>query len=327
VATLKFIASSTNVPVPQVLAWNSDRTNTVGAEYIIMEKVRGVPAGQVWDNLRIDKKKVAVCQLARYSAALFGHRFATGGSLYSSGSEFVVGPIVIPTFYRDVHNGPQLPPLESATVQREQDEFRGPFDTITDYLLCQIKAELNFLALHRERAYLDATDDIEEGKAFVARGKLVLNKALELYALFPVFFNVLVKMDIDTGHITGLIDFEGTRIAPTWTCATIPGWLLHSDHEESIPSNEPNDVRVVLLDAYMGAIREADPTGEWEQAHLAGRPYRYFARSADYGVFPWGCRGEYVDRQLEWCTAHPGVVYDGPIDPTLPGLDRLPYSG
>lgn len=77
----------------------------------------------------------------------------------------------------------------------------------------------------------------------------------------------------------------------------------------------------------MDAVRKADPSGEWERAHLTGRPYRYFLKSADYAVVPWGYRDEYVDHQLEWCRAHPGVVYDGPIDPTLPGLDELPYNG
>jgi hypothetical protein len=40
VATLKFIAAHTSVPVPKVYDWNADQTNPVGAEYMIIEKVR-----------------------------------------------------------------------------------------------------------------------------------------------------------------------------------------------------------------------------------------------------------------------------------------------
>ncbi|OKL59252.1 hypothetical protein UA08_05515 [Talaromyces atroroseus] len=42
VAVLGFIRDRTTIPVPKVLAWSSDASNAVGAEYIIMEKVPGV---------------------------------------------------------------------------------------------------------------------------------------------------------------------------------------------------------------------------------------------------------------------------------------------
>lgn len=44
VATLKYLAAHTNIPVPKIFAWDSDAANPVGAEYMIMEKVsaRGV---------------------------------------------------------------------------------------------------------------------------------------------------------------------------------------------------------------------------------------------------------------------------------------------
>jgi Ser/Thr protein kinase RdoA (MazF antagonist) len=40
VATLKYIAKHTSLPVPKVYTWNTNATNPVGAEYMIMEKVR-----------------------------------------------------------------------------------------------------------------------------------------------------------------------------------------------------------------------------------------------------------------------------------------------
>jgi hypothetical protein len=36
---MRYIAERTAVPVPKMYAWNSDASNPVGAEYMIMEKV------------------------------------------------------------------------------------------------------------------------------------------------------------------------------------------------------------------------------------------------------------------------------------------------
>lgn len=117
--------------------------------------------------------------------------------------------------------------------------------------------------------------------------------------------------------MTGLIDFEGTRIAPVWACAKIPGWLLGKTHEEYISGGGADDVRAGLRQTFMQAIRTADPSGEWERAQSAGRPYRHLLRTSRFFVVPWGYREEYVSALLEWCKAHPGMVYNGPIDPSV----------
>lgn len=95
----------------------------------------------------------------------------------------------------------------------------------------------------------------------------------------------------------------------------IPGWLLEEAHEESLPGKDSDDVRAELRQTFMQAIREADASGEWERAERAGRPYRHLLSTSKYFVVPWGYREKYVDALLEWCKAHPGVVYDGPVNP------------
>jgi hypothetical protein len=52
VATLDFVRSVLGIPAPRVFAWNADaRTNSVGAEYMILEKVLGVPSQQRWAHI------------------------------------------------------------------------------------------------------------------------------------------------------------------------------------------------------------------------------------------------------------------------------------
>ncbi|KAF8602749.1 hypothetical protein BDV93DRAFT_581424 [Ceratobasidium sp. AG-I] len=197
IATLRFVSSQTTIPVPRVYSWNSDSANPVGAEYMIMEKIRGVAAGDVWEKLDIAKKSVAVCQIAKHLVALFRHRFATGGSLYITSqnpSEITVGPIVIPSFYRALDGDLRVPSDEWPTVQQEQAQFRGPFSSVTDYLLCAVKAELNFLKLHRPLAVPAQTGDPAGREGVVTRGERVLMKAVELYPLFPGDMPVDSKM-------------------------------------------------------------------------------------------------------------------------------------
>jgi hypothetical protein len=71
--------------VPKVLGYNTQAsTNAIGAEYIIMDKCRGVELGRLWDDLSGKQKIDIVRQLATYSAQLMKAHFPYYGSLYRS---------------------------------------------------------------------------------------------------------------------------------------------------------------------------------------------------------------------------------------------------
>ncbi|CAI7626137.1 unnamed protein product [Penicillium bialowiezense] len=53
VATLKFLRSRTSIRVPKIFAWRSDAANSVGAEFIIMEKITGVALAETWEAMDI----------------------------------------------------------------------------------------------------------------------------------------------------------------------------------------------------------------------------------------------------------------------------------
>jgi hypothetical protein len=50
------VKNHTSLPVPEIFAWSSDASNPVGAEYIIMEKARGVQLFKVWDTISDSSK-------------------------------------------------------------------------------------------------------------------------------------------------------------------------------------------------------------------------------------------------------------------------------
>ena len=101
------------IPVPKVLAYSTQAsTNSVGAEYIIMEKCPGIELGRVWDDLPGKMRIEVVRQLAGFTARLSKACFPAYGSLYYSkdisdvNSEpvddtFSVGPTISRTWFDD----------------------------------------------------------------------------------------------------------------------------------------------------------------------------------------------------------------------------------
>lgn len=81
VATLDYLRLH-GITTPKVYSWCSTRTNPVGAEYIIMEKLDGTPLGEIWytmspkDQLRIMK------QIVEWEARFMSLKFPASGSLY-----------------------------------------------------------------------------------------------------------------------------------------------------------------------------------------------------------------------------------------------------
>lgn len=117
--------------MPKVLAYSTQANkNPVGAEYMIMEKCRGIELGRLWDDLSGKQKVDIVRQLATFSAQLSKARFSHYGSLYYSkdipeirgtevDSTFSVGPTTGRTWFDDkrgeidIHRGPcKIPTLQ-----------------------------------------------------------------------------------------------------------------------------------------------------------------------------------------------------------------------
>lgn len=111
----------------------SPSTEEIGAEYIIMEKSRGVELSKLWDGTPGPDKLQIVQQLVEFEKALVSTRFPLYGSLYyakdlqkvqsnqmidigvkkrNAGLDFAVGPTTNRTFFDDgrnaidVHRGP-----------------------------------------------------------------------------------------------------------------------------------------------------------------------------------------------------------------------------
>ena len=72
----------TSIPVPKVLAWSSDASNPVGAEYIIMEKASGVQLFKTWGSMSDFDRFQLVQRITELEGELASISLPANGSLY-----------------------------------------------------------------------------------------------------------------------------------------------------------------------------------------------------------------------------------------------------
>ncbi|KAF4761851.1 hypothetical protein HAV15_006931 [Penicillium sp. str.  len=85
VATMDFASRILGTPAPHVHAWNSQaKSHPVGAEFIIMDKVEGVPLSQIWSTMQLHQRLkviIAMTMQKKWLSVSFSHY----GSLYYAG--------------------------------------------------------------------------------------------------------------------------------------------------------------------------------------------------------------------------------------------------
>jgi hypothetical protein len=75
-----------NTPAPRVYSWNSHaKTHPVGAEFIIMDKIEGIPLSQVWETMELAQKLQLVLALTSLQKQWLSVSFSHYGSLYHTG--------------------------------------------------------------------------------------------------------------------------------------------------------------------------------------------------------------------------------------------------
>ncbi|KAM5492636.1 Phosphotransferase enzyme [Microsporum audouinii] len=83
VATMDFARNVLDIPVPKVLAWNSNASKSpVGAEYIVMEKAAGTSLKKIWPRLTSEEKTDIVQAIVNLDVKLLNNPLQGIGSLY-----------------------------------------------------------------------------------------------------------------------------------------------------------------------------------------------------------------------------------------------------
>ena len=109
VATIDLVRSH-GVPAPRVFGYSADASNSVGAEYILMEKAPGRPLGDAWFGLSEKQRIKVLSGIVDIEARLFAIDLPTNGSVF---------------YGKDLPSSTERKPL-SALTDPEQKMCIGP---------------------------------------------------------------------------------------------------------------------------------------------------------------------------------------------------------
>ncbi|KAJ6136808.1 hypothetical protein N7497_012361 [Penicillium chrysogenum] len=235
-ATLTLLRAR-GVPVPKVLAYSPDRTNAVGTEYILLERLEGTPLSDQWFSMDTKTRVKVMRQIVDVERGFMSIHFPASGSLYHrhdlDGSQhsipvsddIVVGPTAQHEWwYR-----------ERASLKVD----RGPWVTFSACFEAPAKREIEFCErfgkprLHVER-YLREIHQFQNLSPIPYQHLLTNYLKLAPYLDVPSGHsmsrptlrhpdfspnNILVNTSND---VVGIIDWQHAVIQPLCLCAGIP---------------------------------------------------------------------------------------------------------
>ncbi|KAE8333474.1 kinase-like domain-containing protein [Aspergillus sergii] len=285
VGVLEYMRKYTSIPSPRVFSWSSDDSNPVGAEYIIMEKVAGVPLFEQWGKMAEIEKLELIKNLTKLEAQLAAIRFPAYGGLFrradvsslqcqelngsiDPSNSFCIGPSCDRSFSTD-----------SAAVLSTQSEKLdyGPWNTVSDFGISVAKRELYQISSKRPN---------DEQPTF-SRGSLqeqtqLLNYTMDLMKVLdshPVLSqsaqptlwhsdlhmgNIFVAPD-ENSKIVSLIDFQSLSVLPLFLQAQWPVFLKPPQNYTKglVQPKLPGDFDELHEEGKAAALQE------WSQSKLA----------------------------------------------------------
>ncbi|PWY82151.1 hypothetical protein BO70DRAFT_291572 [Aspergillus heteromorphus CBS 117.55] len=255
VATMDFLRLILQVPVPKVLAYSACSNNPVGAEYIIMERVKGVSLASRWSSLTSDEVKNVMKQIAQMEEKVFTYSFPGYGSLYRTGDiegekqiplaveDFCIGPIAARQFWHGDRSNTRID--------------RGPWDSPEDCLMSAARREIACTLHHakpqpRRTFLLPTTHDIDPSEhtsllsKFIEIAPLLVPSSSHLASPIlrhPDLSLSNILLEPDSSQILGIIDWQDTIVFPLFMQAGYPAFCEHDSSQTqslqlpSLPEN------------------------------------------------------------------------------------------
>lgn len=98
------VQAKTSIPIPKILDWCDDASNSIGTEYIIMKHADGVQLHQMWPKMAGEQKIMCIKGIYQKMKEIANVEFPAYGSLYHNNmglsftakvpldEEFCIGP-------------------------------------------------------------------------------------------------------------------------------------------------------------------------------------------------------------------------------------------
>ncbi|CAD6455084.1 c9834386-3523-4973-ab72-e228584fe057-CDS [Sclerotinia trifoliorum] len=261
VATMKF-ARKSGVPAPRVIAWDADRRNRLGFEWILTRRLEGKCLRSEWENLSFGQKEKVVKSIAKYQAKLFATNFDDIGNLFDAQD---ADDYVTDYRYGDFNTSHQ--------ISREVQPFVGRLISIAS-----ISEKKSYCSFPNSSSYLEAllipiwkeilttlrTSTNEEEIIKAQRLQKLIEKVhVKILQIIPetTVSTVLVHDELsmrnilidEIGNVIGILGWENAMVMPTWKATQFPQFLT----SEYTPQSERVDQEHITgnMDARIEAVR------------------------------------------------------------------------
>ncbi|KAK5114552.1 hypothetical protein LTR62_002487 [Meristemomyces frigidus] len=234
--SIKQVQNVFGIPVPKVLAWDGEISNSAESEYILMEEARGTQSEELWNGMDLNEKFKVVDDLIAIQQKLQSITFSRCGNLYFksdafegcskvdiSGNlshsaktfaedRFVIGPVAGKAFWEtgeasvftDRGPWPDAQTYLRAISQKERSRISS-----TETLAANRASRTDTEVLDSSQARLSLLDKFDAVSPHLPPSDPSLNRATlshwDLRA--PNIF-------VEDGRITCLIDWQDTWIGP-----------------------------------------------------------------------------------------------------------------
>ncbi|CEJ62630.1 hypothetical protein PMG11_11125 [Penicillium brasilianum] len=278
VGVLEYVKRHTAIPVPRVLSWSSDRSNPVGAEYIVMEKAPGIPLFQVWGTMTEFEKLQLIKNLTKLEAQLATIKFPFYGGLYlrtdTSRSNRRLDGDIDPS--QSFCIGPSCDRAYNTDMTLEFNQ--GPWNSVSDLGISIAERELILISREGQQSQSDYYRGTFEQQSQLLEVTMAVMKLLDANELLkkasqPTLWhtdlhmgNIFVNPD-ECSRIVSLIDFQSTTVLPAFLQAQWPIFLRppqNYDYVRGIFQPQlPEDFDKLDEESRIIALRE------WSQVKLA----------------------------------------------------------
>ncbi|KAH6954518.1 kinase-like domain-containing protein [Fusarium avenaceum] len=243
IATLRFVAAISNIPIPRPVMFCTHQNTPTGLEWIMMTKLDGVTLHNIWPRLDAFQKIYAVRQIASFQFSLFSREFCRIGNLYPETSLEPQRIVSIPFFQGGrawkVNNRGPFPNSSQWIYARLNLQRRDAWHTITKYNRQKGGGSLT------QEDYDRALYTCQLGRRifpFIARFFPEDGNALEETVLHHDDLHANNILANDLGAITGIVDWECVSTVPLWKACFYPKFLYapprHTPEESSFQDPE-----------------------------------------------------------------------------------------
>jgi hypothetical protein len=236
VAVMTWVKQNTSIPIPDLVAFDSNTANAIGHEYTLLSLVEGTTLSEKRQSLTEAQVNSILDQLADYLSQLHAHPWdAIGGLRINDAGTVVVGRVVDETFWQ----GPEVKKLWPEGESVNSLNIGGPYSTYVDLVSAQIEVYIHLIQTHESLTWMRNT--IPRLEAFVKilpeHAEKLNDVKLRLAHKDLHFANILYEFD--SNKITAILDWEFSGVVPftLWNPRRSFLWNA-SDDEDSLAEKQ-----------------------------------------------------------------------------------------